>query len=51
MIKSNIRNYRVYYKKKVTIDFIIKLLKLKELLIKKEYDIIFVIVDRFTKYS
>ena len=33
------------------IDFIIKLLKLKNLLTKEKYDIILVIVNRFTKYS
>ena len=32
-------------------DFIIKLLKLKDPLIKEEYDIILVIIDRLTKYS
>ena len=32
-------------------DFIIKLLKLKDPLTKEEYDAILVIVDRLTKYS
>ena len=32
-------------------DFIIKLLELKDILIKEEYDEILVIVDRLTKYS
>ena len=36
---------------KVTIVFIIKLLKSKNLIIKKKYNIILVIVDRLLKYS
>ena len=32
-------------------DFIIKLLKFQDLLTKEEYNIIFLIVDRLTKYS
>ena len=31
-------------------DFIVKLLKLKDLIIKEEYDIILVLIDRLTKY-
>ena len=30
-------------------DFIVKLLKLKDLIIGQEYNIIFIIVDKFTK--
>ena len=33
------------------IDFIIKLLRLKDPLIKEKYDMILIIVDRLTKYS
>ena len=32
-------------------DFIIKLLKLKDQFIRERYDTILVIIDRFTKYS
>ena len=32
-------------------DFIVKLLKLKDPIIKEEYDAILVLVDRLTKYS
>ena len=32
-------------------DFIIKLLKLIDLLVREEYDVILVIIDWFTKYS
>ena len=32
-------------------DFIIKLLKLKDLTTKEEYNIILVLMDRLTKYS
>ena len=32
-------------------DFIVKLLKLKDLIIRQEYDSIFIIVDKFTKWG
>ena len=32
-------------------DFIIKLLKLKDLIIKQKYNSIFIIVDKFTKWG
>ena len=32
-------------------DFIIKLLKLQDLSIKEEYDVILIIIDRLRKYS
>ena len=32
-------------------DFMIKLLKLKDLLTKEEFNIVLIIVDRLTKYS
>ena len=36
---------------KVTIDFIVKLLKLIYLVSKEKYDLILVVVDKLTKYS
>ena len=35
---------------KVTIDFIVKLLKLVYLVTKEKYDLILVVVDKLTKY-
>ena len=35
----------------MTIDFIIKLLKLAHLVIQEKYDLILVVVDKLTKYS
>ena len=39
-----------YLWQNITIDFIVKLLKLEDLTISTKYDSILIIVDKFTKY-